>query len=99
VDILIPFYNQTFGRSTKELHTILGVTILQQMFDLNDQETIDQLAFNIQWHYALNITEESDSAKYISQKTLWNIRDLIAENSLESIIFNKITDKLKEICK
>jgi hypothetical protein len=38
--------------------------------DLNDTEAIEQLAYNIQWHYALDIVEESDEAKTISEKTL-----------------------------
>jgi hypothetical protein len=42
--------------------------------DLNDIDAVKQLTFNIEWHYALNITEESDSAKHISEKTLWSWR-------------------------
>ena len=68
VDKLAPFFTDGFGRPSKELHTVLGALILQQTHDLTDEETVNQLAFNIQWHYALNITEESDSAKYISEK-------------------------------
>jgi hypothetical protein len=41
---------------------MLGVMILQQMHDLTDEETIHQYAFNIEWHYALDITDESDAA-------------------------------------
>ena len=55
---LAPFFTEGFGRPTKELHTVLGVLVLQQSLDLTDIETINQLSFNIQWHYALNITEE-----------------------------------------
>jgi hypothetical protein len=45
----------------------------------------------------LNITEESDSAKYLSLKTLWSFRQLIAENGLGTPIFNEITDKLSQV--
>src|SRR4030042_1672518 len=48
------------GRPSKELHTVLGVLVLQQMHDLSDEETVMPFAFNLQWQYALNITEESD---------------------------------------
>ncbi len=47
------FFNDDFGRPTKELHTVLGALLLQQTFDLTDDETVNQLAFNIQWHYAV----------------------------------------------
>ena len=96
---LAPFFNDHFGRPTKELHTVLGVLILQQTLDLDDQETIDQLAFNIQWHYALNITEESDSAKYFCPKTLWNMRSIAVENGLEALLFDGITKKLADVFK
>jgi hypothetical protein len=92
-----PFFHQTFGRPTKELYTVLGALVLQQSLDLNDQECVDQLSYNIQWHYALNITEESDSAKYICLKTLWTMRNIATENELESVLFNRITDKLADV--
>lgn len=94
---LAPFFAEGFGRPTKELHTALGVLVLQQSLDLTDVETVNQLAFNIQWHYALNITEESDSAKYFSEKTLWNMRSIAVENALESALFEDITAKLADV--
>jgi len=99
VSKLAPFFNDSFGRPTKELHTVLGVLVLQQSLDLNDEETINQLAFNIQWHYALNISEESDSAKYICPKTLWNMRSIAVENRLEALLFDNITNKLADVFK
>jgi hypothetical protein len=99
VSRLAPFFDETFGRPTKELHTVLGALILQQSLDLTDDEAVNQLAFNIQWHYALNITEESDSAKYICEKTLWNMRSIAVENGLEAVLFDGITNKLADVFK
>jgi hypothetical protein len=93
------FFNDGFGRPTKEMYTVLGALLLQQTHDLTDEETVNQLAFNIQWHYALNITEESDSAKYICPKTLWNMRSIVVDNTLDAIIFDHITDKLAKVFK
>ena len=93
------FFNDDFGRPTKELHTVLGVLILQQAHDLTDDETVNQLAFNIQWHYALNITEDSDSAKYICPKTLWNMRSVVVDHALDTTVFDRITDKLAKVLK
>ena len=94
---LSPFFNAGFGRPTKDLYTLVGVLILQQTHDLTDREAVDQLSFNIQWHYALNIFEESDSAKYICPKTLWNIRTIVAEHGLEDTLFDAGTKKLAEV--
>jgi len=77
----------------------LGALILQQTFDLTDEETIQQYAFNIQWHYSLNISEESDDAKYISLKILWNNRNIVSSNHLEDEIFNAGTAKLADVFK
>lgn len=93
------FFNDDFGRPTKELHTVLGALVLQQAHDLTDDETVNQLAFNIQWHYALNITEESDSAKYMCPKTLWNMRSIVIDNTLDAILFDRVTDKLAKVFK
>ncbi len=89
-----PYFNKGFGRPTKELYTVLSALLLQQFLDLTDEETIYQLAFNIQWHYALNIPEESDSAKYFCPKTLWNMRNIAVENNLASKLFDNTTAKL-----
>jgi hypothetical protein len=97
VSELSPFFNSGFGRPTKDLSTVVGVLILQQTHDLTDQEAVDQLAFNIQWHYALNVFEESDSAKYMCPKTLWNMRTIVAEHRLEDKLFNAGTQKLAEV--
>lgn len=94
---LAPIFHESFGRPTKELHTVLGVLLLQQAHDLTDEETVNQLAFSIQWHYALNITEESDSAKYMCPKTLWNMRDIVAEKELYNLLFEAITGKLAQV--
>ena len=91
------YFNETFGRPTKELYGALGALVLQQSFDLTDEEAAQQYSFNIQWHYALNITEESDNAKYISTKTIWNSRNIVAQNDLEDDIFKAGTDRLAQV--
>ena len=88
VNTLMQHYHLSQGAPTKELYTMLGVMVLQQMFDLTDEETVSQYAFNIQWHYALDITGESDAVAYLSPKTLWNMRKLFCENDLYKDIFD-----------
>lgn len=85
------------GRPTKELHTVLAALALQQYHDLTDQETSRQLSFDIQWHYALDLAEESDEAKYICPKTLWTMRMLATELGLESDVFDITARKLSSL--
>ena len=94
VEKLVPFFSLGYGRPTKELYSLLGVLILQQMHDLSDQETVEQLAFNLQWQYALDITNPSDTDTYMCAKTLWSVRKIVTENELEQIIFEKVVDVL-----
>jgi len=93
----VPFFDPGFGRPTKDLSTVMGLLVLQQALDLDDQAAIEQLAFNTQFHYALDITEESDAAKYICHRTLWNMRRIAVENDLETVLFRAGTDKLAAV--
>ena len=93
------YFDETFGRPSKELYAMIGALVLQQTLDLTDEETVRQYAFDLQWHYALNITEESDTAKYLSLRTLWNNRNIITQNGLEKDIFNAATNKLAKVFK
>lgn len=93
------YFKEDFGRPTKELYCAIGALVLQQMQDFSDEETIMQLAFNTQWHYALDITEETDAAKYMSLKTLWNFRNKVIEKGLDGEIFSSATDKLAKAFK
>ena len=87
-------FSDGIGRPSKELHTVLGVLLLQQTLDLPDKAAIEQLAFNIQWHYALNLPEESDDAKTISEKTLYTMRQVMIDNHIDDVMFDDLTDKL-----
>ena len=99
VNQIRPFFTEGFGRPSKELYTLLGALLLQQTMDLNDYDTVRQLAFNIEWHFALSITEESDQAKYICEKTIWSWRQILIEHDLDQLMFENLTDKLARIFK
>jgi hypothetical protein len=92
-------FSDLYGRPTKELYMALGILVLQQMQDLTDEETSQQVAFNLQWHYALDITEETDEAKYLCPRTLWHLRQLVTEKELDTVLFQTITDKLARVFK
>jgi hypothetical protein len=76
---------------------MLGLVLIQQMEDCTDKDAVDNFALNIKWQYALNITDESDVASYVSPKTLWNLRDIVARNGLQDTLFENVTDALKKL--
>ena len=94
---LFPFFDEFKGRKTKELYTMLGLVLIQQMEDCNDEEAIHQFAFNLMWQYALNITDDSDVASYVSPRTLWNLRDLVAQHGLHDALFENVTKALQKL--
>jgi hypothetical protein len=90
-------YSAFKGRPTKELYAMLGLMLLQQVHDLTDEEAIQQFAFNIKWHYALGITNDSDEDTYLSVKTLWTMRSLLIEQGLYGVLFQSVTDPLARL--
>lgn len=99
VEKVAKHFKEDFGRPTKELYCALGVLVLQQTKDLSDEEAVRQLAFNTEWHYAFDITEDTDEAKYMSLKTLWNFRSKVIEKGLDGEIFSSGTEKLAKVFK
>ena len=99
VDILRSHYHDWNGRPTKELHSMIGLMILQQMHDFTDEEAVDQFRFNVKWHYALDITDQSDNASYVSNKTLWTMRDKLSTEKAYNDIFDITLKRLAEIFK
>ena len=97
VGTLKPYFASGWGRPTKELYSILGALVLQQMHDLSDEQTVYQMAFNQQWHYALDITSSADEATYLCEKTLYNFRKIMTDNRLDEHLFNTTTEKLAQV--
>jgi hypothetical protein len=97
VDKIFKNYHWAMGRPTKELYAMLGAMILQQMHDLTDEETVHAYAFSIEWHYALDITDESDQGSYLCPKTLWAMRFLLTQQNLYRVLFEKVTDHLAKV--
>jgi len=97
VNKLESYYHKSTGRPSKELYALMGAALLQQMHDLTDEETLEQFAFNIKWHYALDITSGSDSHSYICLKTLWTMRKIMTENDLYTPLFESVTKKIESL--
>ncbi len=99
VDELRPHYHASNGRPSKELFSMLGLMILQQMHDLTDEQAVEQFAFNIKWHYALDITNPSDAYSYVSLRSIWAMRQLFINENLHKVIFTRVGKKLAKVFK
>lgn len=67
------------------------------MEDLTDEEAVHQFAFNIMWHYALNVTDPSDFSSYVSPRTLWSMRDIVGRLGLDQSLFENVSDALRKL--
>jgi len=90
-------YSETKGAPSKDLYAMLGIMLLQQLRDLTDEETVEQVAFNQMWHYALGISDGVEREAYVCAKTLWSMRQLLAEHDLSTAMFESVTQKLAEV--
>ena len=67
-------FHDSMGRPSKELYARLGVLVLQQLFDYTDEQTVEAFAFHTDWHYALDVRDESDQSMYVCERTLREYR-------------------------
>lgn len=91
------FFSGGMGAPTKDLHVAVGALILQQIHDLPDSQTVEAVAFNIAWHYALDIRDNANAN--ISERTIRNYRALLIEHDLDEVVFQTVTDRLMEAFK
>ena len=55
-----PIYCVDNGRPNRAVQTVLGVHLLKEMFNLTDDEALEQLEFNLLWHHALRARHRGD---------------------------------------
>ena len=84
-------YCQDNGRPNQPVQIVFGTLILKEMFNLTDQEALDQLEFNLQWQHALCLTPEE---AHLCQKTLHNFRVRLLEDDHGRRAFTETTDRI-----
>lgn len=81
------------GRPNRAVQIVFGVLLLKDMFNLTDEEALEQLEFNLLWHHALELTLEE---AHLCQKTLHNFRAGLMEHDLARVAFAETTDRILE---
>jgi hypothetical protein len=81
-------FSSTTGRPNKSIRLLVGLHLLKEWNDLTDEQVLDQLEYNLQWHYALAV--ESDTA-HVCQKTLHNFRVLLMSSRRAQKVFEEVT--------
>ena len=76
------------GRPNRAVQTVLWVRLLKEMFNLTDDEALDQLEFNLLWHHALRLNTEET---HLPQKTLHNFRVRLMQRDCGRLAFEETT--------
>jgi hypothetical protein len=85
------YFKPENGRPNKSIRLVISVLILKEVFNLTDAEALENLEWNLAWHYALDITTEEAHA---CQKTLHNYRKLLVADDEGAVLFESTTARL-----
>jgi len=91
--VFAPMYCDDNGRPNTPVQIVFGVLLLKEMFDLTDEEALNQLEYHLQWQHALRLTPEE---AHLCQKTLHNFRVRMMENEIVRLAFQTTTDRILE---
>ena len=88
-----PMYCVDNGRPNRAVQTVLGVHLLKEMFNLTDDEALEQLEFNLLCipHHALRLDIEET---HLPQKTLHNFRVRLMQHDGGRLAFQETTDRI-----
>jgi hypothetical protein len=89
------FFSLDQGRPSKDLQSMVGLFILQHLYDLSDEQTIENYCYSDAFRYALDISRD----EYLSRRAYYHYRekilgkgrsifDDILENILQKFEFN-----------
>ena len=82
------------GRPNQSIRLLTGVHLLKEWYDLTDEETLEQLEYNLPWQYALAITPEE---AHLPRKTLHNHRVRTLKDDRARKMFERLTRGLVEV--
>jgi hypothetical protein len=87
-------YSGNIGRRTKNHRRLAGAMILQETFNLTDEQTIQHFMHDALWNYALHLDSEDDKDCYLVLRTYWDFRNRVQEAGLADPIFLILTKKI-----
>lgn len=79
------------GRPTWSVARKLGICLLQEVFDLDDQTALDALSFDARWQYALEVGPEE---AYLSRRSLVEFRSLLVSRDPTMERMRRLFDRI-----
>jgi len=79
------------GRPNWSVARMLGLCILQEMHNMDDQTALDSLSFDLRWQHALGLEPEK---AYLSRRSLVDFRSRLVSIDPEMKLIRSIFDKI-----
>jgi hypothetical protein len=86
-----PLYCEDNGRPNQPVQVVFGVLLLKEIFNLTDEEALEQLEFNLLWQHALGLSGDDS---HLCQKTLHNFRTRLLTHDMVRLVFEDTTDRI-----
>jgi transposase len=86
-------FSSPTGRPNKSVRMMIGLLLLKEMNDLNDEEALEQLDYNLLWHYALAV---APGEAHTCQRTMHGFRVILMEKDRARKVFLDVTRALAE---
>ena len=81
------------GRPNFSVGRMLGLCLLQELFNYTDQEALDAFGFDIRWQYALDVTDEE---AYLSRRSLVEFRSRLVAVDPEMKRMRAVFERVSE---
>ena len=81
-------YGKT-GRPNFSVARLVGLSLLQELNSLSDQQALDAYGFDIRWRYALDVSDDED---YLSRRSLVEFRHRLTEKDPDMNLIRGVFD-------
>lgn len=88
-----PLYHERRGAPCKSVRAQLCILLFREMFNLTDEQALEQFEWNLLWHYAMDVKPEQ---AHLVRKTLYNFRQRLMGSDGPRQIFTDLADALIE---
>jgi hypothetical protein len=79
------------GRPNWSVARLLGLCLLQHLYDLSDQQALDALSFDLRWQHALGLTPEQ---AYLSRRSLVEFRRRLVKTDPDGGLVREVFDRI-----
>jgi hypothetical protein len=84
-------YSDETGRPNWSVARVLGICVLQEMLDLDDQSALDSLSFDVRWQHALGLAPED---AYLSRRSLVEFRSRLTAHDPEMKLLRRVFERV-----